>query len=168
MVVRFLAALAVATAIGLSGTACFDPELASCSVTCTPQTGCPGQLSCNAGGYCVGNVEDVCTSGTLDARADETDARLADAATSDAMITFQLHVVVLGQGRVIDTSHGIDCEDSCMYALPLNTNVALVPQTNGAWEFNDWIDMPCNQSGGAVCDLVMDRDHRATAEFELD
>ena len=120
LLARFALAATVA-GLASAATACYDPTLSDCKVTCTADTSCAGDQVCGSGGFCVGTGAPTCTG------------EQPDAGPAPTMVV--LHVTVMGKGSVeVDANPLMLCGTAgdCTFAVKAHTAHMLVasPQVN--------------------------------------
>jgi hypothetical protein len=59
----------IVLAAAFVGSACYEPEMRACALSCGANVGCPGDMVCGSVGMCVFDPEDPC-DGTSDIPGD--------------------------------------------------------------------------------------------------
>jgi hypothetical protein len=109
---------------------CYEPDLASCKVTCGSTDNCAHGQTC-ADGFCV-SAGDTCNpEGPLDGPT----------------ATRMLHVMIMGNGSVTVANAGT-CKDDCMYALADGATISATwIETSGGHPFKMWTTPNCMAQG---------------------
>ena len=75
---------------------------------------------------------------------------------------YVLAVTVQGQGSVVSTPSGIDCDAACSARFDAGTQIALTPAAAPGWQFASWTG-DCTGSG--ACSLTLSADATVAATF---
>lgn len=153
-----IAAVAAATTMS----ACYQPTLRDCTVSCTSAADCAGDQVCGANGWCA--AQGVVCSLDPDAASPDAagpDAGDTDAADGDAMMPTDgtpmidagadLRIVISGRGSVVGDYPGVDCMSppgDCTYGISPGTMVMLTAVDGpGGHAFVDWTTPNCMGMG---------------------
>jgi len=67
-------------------------------------------------------------------------------------VLISLNITTVGQGKIISTPIGIDCNNQCQANFEQNTVVALMAEVESGWQFDSWQGDPDCQDGQVVMD----------------
>lgn len=156
-------------AVGLAAaTACYEPALRDCVVSCAAADECAADQQC-AGGWCA-SPGTVCTGGGDD--EDAGNGGGGDARVIDAPPSATLRIEVKEHGRVDTDQSGVDCSGpngNCMFSIMDGTEVTLTAVENHPnYRFEKWTD-DCDGEQSLSCTVTVDAPMtRVGAEFKRD
>jgi hypothetical protein len=154
--VALLRVAAIGAAATAALTACYQPTLRDCTVSCASASDCAGDQVCGESGWCAAQGV-VCALEPDAAGADSavTDAGDSDATMTDTMVPVDagasLRIVISGRGSVAGDFPNVDCQSppgDCTYGISPGTVVTLTAVDGpGGHEFVDWTTPNCMGMG---------------------
>jgi hypothetical protein len=114
---------------------CYDPQLASCEVTCGSNSPCPASLTCGSDGYCH-TSDDMQTCGPM-------------------MTTLSVTTQGSGGGKITSSPAGVNCvsgnaSDCSNIPFAVGTMIMLTAHPFGD-SFDGWNGDACNSDPQTMC-----------------